>query len=1493
MKRIIGILIVLAFLLTGFSVVSNPGDVPAPSVSEEDETRFSIDTNRTWTSAGNPYVFSENVYVEEGITLTIEPGVIVQFTSGYWFYVGGNLVVNGSAASPVEFTTTQSPGLNRWQGFYINSTGVVDIHYANISYCYYGIFFYYSQLGLVTNTTFYWNFYGIYFSWADNIIIDNCVFDTQTGRGYESYYSDYFTIKNCMFIRTTTQYVSYIPYMRYSDYVTLYNNYYYDLNADFYIRQCDYISVIDETIDNCYYGFRFRGCRWGTFTGNTVSNLQNYRYSFMFDTGWWGYDYWNHDVSNNYVDGYPVLYYKDDNSLVIDNVDAASVYIVRCNGAKITDVRMNGFELFWMYESDNVNIDSCTLDNNLMYGFYLVYNDYMTINNTEIMYSNSYALYMYGCHWATITNNNLHDNSQGLYNSECHYGYYENDQFNNHNNAPFTLDAWNANSFDQTIIGCTIDGVPILSYNGVSNMVLTPVTGSYIHMYNCVNITMANFNMPGCWGGAIGYVTDSIFTNNLFAGMTSPIRLCEVDDCTFSYNTFRAQSGWALYLYSSDNVDFFGNDFVSGRLIYNYGLQVEYCDYLDIHDNFFNTYHTALYLYECDYNEVWNNEFLYSSYGIETYYTDYIHIHDNQFIENRDYGIYYRYNEADANISYNTFTGCQDYAIYFYYLYDWGTMTIIGNTFIGNASSTDRAMYFRYDQNHILVKDNHIEGFNYGLYFNAEMYDARFLYNGFVNNNVHVGDYSSNPVIFDDGSLGNWWADYVDVDADGDGIWDNPYIVSSYTQDNYPSTMQLPDKYPPEVTLIHPDNGFINNDDEIQFSIKDATLGATTYKIDSGMPVPFYYPFAISTFGWADAEYDINIVANDKYGHVTNQVFKVTVDSTMPIVNKLAPVTTEITAGTDIKFEISDDNIDTVTYSLNGAEPVAFSSPYTIKTGNWMTGSSYKVVVEATDLAGNSQKKTYAFTIVDGEKPVIALESPEDGAIVGQNDRISFSITDETLKNVAVNFDGAWIDFLNPYTLMANTLPEGPLTVQVQAWDNYGNTASASFDFTVDKSAPVVGLVSPQEGAVVGNGATFEFSVTDANLDNVHYLLNGIQYDMPSGNIITEDKWTDGPVKITVVATDKVGQSSSKAFLFTFDSIDPTVSSTNPTEGAAVKTVDVLRVVFSEAMDKDSVESAVTMSGQELTFSWLDKTLIVRFSGELDEGSYSLMISSSAQDLAGNFLDTFTLSFSISTDAVVVVGPDADEDGMPDDWEKDNDLDPTTGDADDDPDGDHLTNIEEFDAGTDPNNADTDGDGIPDQWETLNDLDPLDATDGAADRDGDGFSNNEEYLKRTDIDDASDHPEIGEKSSTTSWAPWILLILVILIAIGLFVLIFIKTRKDVDLDWAPEDLIKKEESVVAAAAEDEDEDEDEEDEDDELPPPPPPEDLDEEPPAPDELEDEDDLPVPDPLEPELISSPKKGKKPEQLKKKDIEMLPPASTDEDDDDKTEITDWEIE
>lgn len=124
--------------------------------------------------------------------------------------------------------------------------------------------------------------------------------------------------------------------------------------------------------------------------------------------------------------------------------------------------------------------------------------------------------------------------------------------------------------------------------------------------------------------------------------------------------------------------------------------------------------------------------------------------------------------------------------------------------------------------------------------------------------------------------------------------------------------------------------------------------------------------------------------------------------------------------------------------------------------------------------------------------------------------------------------------------------------------------------------------------------------------------------------------------------------------------------------------------------------------------------------------------------------------FSLRFDTLPPVGPvDSDEDGLPDDWELAH-FGSLYEDADGDADGDYLTNIEEFQFGTDPTLPDTDGDGLTDfeevywYWVTFYETNPNNwDTDGDGLNDGDEFS--VYYTDPTAVDTDSDGLDDGDE----------------------------------------------------------------------------------------------------------------------------------------------------
>ncbi|MCX6807892.1 MAG: S-layer homology domain-containing protein, partial [Patescibacteria group bacterium] len=114
---------------------------------------------------------------------------------------------------------------------------------------------------------------------------------------------------------------------------------------------------------------------------------------------------------------------------------------------------------------------------------------------------------------------------------------------------------------------------------------------------------------------------------------------------------------------------------------------------------------------------------------------------------------------------------------------------------------------------------------------------------------------------------------------------------------------------------------------------------------------------------------------------------------------------------------------------------------------------------------------------------------------------------------------------------------------------------------------------------------------------------------------------------------------------------------------------------------------------------------------------------------------------------------DIDNDGMPDDWEAlYTCLKPNQNDANNDPDQDGVTNIEEYQADTDPcannsgNDSDSDNDGLPNWWEETYSCIDQSADDALSDPDNDNLANIEEFLMGTDpcVSDENEYNKVSK-----------------------------------------------------------------------------------------------------------------------------------------------------
>ena len=79
------------------------------------------------TLSGSPYTVTSDVFVQADSLLTIEPGVVLDFADTVKLIVRGNISAQGTAASPITFTCSDS--LKGWGGIMILNDAAMDTNY--------------------------------------------------------------------------------------------------------------------------------------------------------------------------------------------------------------------------------------------------------------------------------------------------------------------------------------------------------------------------------------------------------------------------------------------------------------------------------------------------------------------------------------------------------------------------------------------------------------------------------------------------------------------------------------------------------------------------------------------------------------------------------------------------------------------------------------------------------------------------------------------------------------------------------------------------------------------------------------------------------------------------------------------------------------------------------------------------------------------------------------------------------------------------------------------------------------------------------------------------------------------------------------------------------------------------------------------------------------------------------------------------------------------
>ena len=167
---------------------------------------------------------------------------------------------------------------------------------------------------------------------------------------------------------------------------------------------------------------------------------------------------------------------------------------------------------------------------------------------------------------------------------------------------------------------------------------------------------------------------------------------------------------------------------------------------------------------------------------------------------------------------------------------------------------------------------------------------------------------------------------------------------------------------------------------------------------------------------------------------------------------------------------------------------VSVSSTITVDVDADTPVGTYQATIRPRSSAKHlvSDALSLGIRVVQGEAPVVHIDSPQSAFVGGNTLTISATVTD------AQNDFKSWEIFLDDDSLKTGgsgdavttdkditSFADGTAhTVRVDALDDAGHTGSASATFVIDRGAPQVTITQPENGAVIAGGGPLDITGT-------------------------------------------------------------------------------------------------------------------------------------------------------------------------------------------------------------------------------------------------------------------------------------------------------------------------------------------------------------------------------------------------------------------------------
>ncbi len=229
-----------------------------------------------------------------------------------------------------------------------------------------------------------------------------------------------------------------------------------------------------------------------------------------------------------------------------------------------------------------------------------------------------------------------------------------------------------------------------------------------------------------------------------------------------------------------------------------------------------------------------------------------------------------------------------------------------------------------------------------------------------------------------------------------------------------------------------------------------------------------------------------------------------------------------------VRGTVVDPHLDKVT--VLGVEAAVSGQTFEAAGVQLPEGES-EIVARAVDRLGHAADSAPVRVVVDTLPPVVRLDSPQDPLVATATVTVTGTVEEPHLDEVEVAGLPATVAADGTFSVPEVPLVEGSNEIRAVARDTFGHeSTSEPVLYVRDSTPPQLAVTSPLEGETLTSlEAVVSGTVSDTNLLDVK--VNGAEatLDASAGTFTATLTLADGPNLLTVVATDRAGNTTEKS----------------------------------------------------------------------------------------------------------------------------------------------------------------------------------------------------------------------------------------------------------------------------------------------------------------------------------------------------------------------------